>query len=75
MSAMRKEYFRDLLKDCQEICKEMGVEPEDQGPVIAALVQSDSLNGLRKALLSSGFGLGPVLRNFAASQPTSNPQY
>jgi len=53
MSA-RKIYFDDLLKDCLEAVIEADI-PEDQQPaVIAALIQSDSLNGLRKALLQNG---------------------
>lgn len=47
----RQEYFDDLLKDCIEATQRAGVQPEDEGAVVAALVLSDSLNGLRKALL------------------------
>ena len=43
MSQQRTEYFRDLAQDAESISQ----EPQ----VIAALVLSDSLNGLRKALL------------------------
>ena len=76
MSAMRQEYFKDLLRDCMEVCEEMGIEPEDQGPVIAALVQSDSLNGLRKAMLSPGYILAQnAMRNYAPAQSNGAQQY
>jgi hypothetical protein len=52
MSAMRREYFKDLLKDCLDVCEELNIEPDDQGVVIAALIQSDSFNGMRKALMT-----------------------
>lgn len=47
----RQEYFNDLLTDCLEAAKRAGVQPQDEGVVIAALILSDSFNGLRKALL------------------------
>lgn len=47
----RQEYFDDLLRDCKESTRRAEIEPEDEGVVIAALILSDSLNGLRKALL------------------------
>lgn len=47
----RTEYFRDLLSDCETAAKQVGVNDKDLGAVIAALVLSDSYNGLRKALL------------------------
>lgn len=43
MSLQRAEYFRDLYQDA--------VQASDDPTVIAAFVLSDSLNGLRKALL------------------------
>ena len=52
MSA-RKAYFDDLLNDCIDAVHEAGIPPEKQPVVIAALIQSDSLNGLRKALLQN----------------------
>lgn len=52
MSGLRREYFADVLNDAKEACEAAGIEPEDQGPAIAALVLSDSLNGLRKAMLT-----------------------
>lgn len=55
MSAMRQEYFVDLLKDCKEVCEREGIEPDDQGIVTAALIFSDSVNGLRKALMTPSF--------------------
>lgn len=62
MSSMRQEYFVDLLKDCKEVCEREGVEPEDQGIVTAALIFSDSLNGLRKALMTPAFVLAQQSR-------------
>lgn len=49
----RAEYFKDLLVDCIDAVDESGVAPEQQGIVIAALIQSDSYNGLRKALMQA----------------------
>lgn len=71
MSAMRKEYFRDLLRDCLDICEEMEIDPEDQGAVIAALIQSDSTNGLRKALLTPNY----IVAQQAPRQTQVNAQY
>lgn len=47
----RKEYFDDLLQLCGEAVREAGFSPEDEAKVVAALVLSDSINGLRKAML------------------------
>lgn len=52
MSA-RQAYYEDLLEDCMNAVLETGVPEEQQGVVIAALIQSDSYNGLRKALLQA----------------------
>lgn len=49
----RLVYFDDLLKDCLHAVYTLGIPPEHHGVVIAALIQSDSLNGLRKALLQA----------------------
>ena len=49
----RVEYFRDLIEDCQTAVRQAGVDERDEGTVVAALVHSDSYNGLRKALLQS----------------------
>ena len=49
----RSEYFKDLIADCIHAVDEMGVTEEHQGVVIAALIQSDSYNGLRKAMLQA----------------------
>ncbi len=54
MSGQRREYFRDLMADCEAICEEFEVPEEDRAVVTAALVMSDGLNGLRKALLTVG---------------------
>jgi hypothetical protein len=52
MSA-RQAYYEDLLEDCMNAVIETGVPEDQQGVVIAALIQSDSYNGLRKALLQA----------------------
>jgi hypothetical protein len=50
MSA-RQAYYEDLLEDCMNAVIETGIPEEHQGVVIAALIQSDSYNGMRKAIL------------------------
>lgn len=47
----RTEYFKDLLADCLEATRELRLDPADEAVIIAALIKSDSDNGLRKALL------------------------
>ena len=75
MSGMRQEYFADVLNDCIAVCEKHGIEPEDQAVVIAALIFSDSVNGIRKALLTPNYIVAQNgARNFAAT-PQSNPQY
>ena len=49
----RAEYFKDLLVDCLDAVDEVGIGEDQQGAVIAALIQSDSYNGLRKAVLQA----------------------
>lgn len=49
----RKEYFDDLLQLCKDAARDAHIQPEDEAIVIAAMVLSDSLNGLRKALLQA----------------------
>jgi hypothetical protein len=49
----RSEYFKDLIADCVQAVDDLGIDEEHQGVVIAALIQSDSYNGLRKALLQA----------------------
>ncbi len=51
MSLQRIEYFRDLLADACAALEETGVEPQDHALVLAALIESDAANGIRKALL------------------------
>lgn len=51
MAFARIEYFKELLSDCAEAVIAMEIPDEHQGVVIAALIESDSYNGLRKALL------------------------
>ena len=53
MSISRAEYFKDLIEDCKIAVD--GLPDEDKPILIAALILSDSLNGLRKALLQSRF--------------------
>lgn len=55
MSNARTEYWKDLIKDCKAACEAEGVDVEDQGVVIASMILSDSLNGLRKAILTPAF--------------------
>lgn len=47
----RQEYFDDLLNDCIQAVQRAGFDPTEAAMVIAALILSDSLNGLRKAML------------------------
>lgn len=49
----RREYLQDLLTDCLDAVDGVGMAEEDKPIVVAALVLSDSLNGLRKALLQA----------------------
>jgi hypothetical protein len=49
----RQAYFDDLLNDCLSSVEEAGIPEEQKGVVVAALIQSDSYNGLRKALLQA----------------------
>lgn len=51
MTSARQAYFSDLLNDCIDAVNAAGIPTEKQAVVIAALIQSDSLNGLRKVLL------------------------
>lgn len=49
----RSDYFKDLIVDAVEAVDELGIPADQQGAIIAALIQSDSLNGVRKALLQA----------------------
>ena len=71
MSGMRQEYFADVLNDCIAVCKKHGIEPEDQAVVIAALIFSDSVNGIRKALLTPNY----IVAQHAQRQAPSTSQY
>lgn len=51
MTLARTDYFRDLLEDCYAATAAADVPPEQEGAVIAAMILSDSYNGLRKAML------------------------
>lgn len=52
MSSARADYFHDLLKDCLEAAAKTEFDQEEKAVLVAALIISDSLNGLRKALLT-----------------------
>lgn len=49
MSISRAEYFKDLLEDCHIAA--IDYPKEDRAIIMAALIVSDSLNGIRKTLL------------------------
>jgi metal-responsive CopG/Arc/MetJ family transcriptional regulator len=49
----RSEYFKDLIADCVQAVDELDIDEEHHGAIIAALIQSDSYNGLRKAMLQA----------------------
>jgi hypothetical protein len=62
MSA-RQSYFEDLLIDCLGAVENAEVPIEHWGAVVAALVMSDSYNGLRKATIQAeALRLRPVER-------------
>jgi len=50
----RVEYYKDLLADCMDAVDQMEISEEHHGAIIAALIQSDSYNGIRKAVLQAG---------------------
>jgi len=49
----RQQYFIDLLRDCDEAAEQFhgGMNEEQHLQVMTALILSDSLNGVRRALL------------------------
>jgi hypothetical protein len=49
----RKIYFEDLLTDCIDAVESVEIPLDQRGEVIAALVLSDSYNGLRKSILQA----------------------
>ena len=49
----RKIYFEDLLTDCIDAVESVEIPLDQRGEVIAALVLSDSYNGLRKSILQT----------------------
>jgi hypothetical protein len=49
----RKLYFDDLLNDCFDAADAAEVPEEHQPAIVAALILSDSLNGLRKAMVQA----------------------
>jgi hypothetical protein len=58
MTASRKEYLTDLLEDCEALLKEFEgydhecYEGSGKANLIAAMILADSLNGLRKGILT-----------------------
>jgi hypothetical protein len=59
----RVEYYKDLLADCIDAVDQMEISEEHHGAIIAALIQSDSYNGMRKAVLQAGgIPTGTLLR-------------
>jgi hypothetical protein len=59
MTASRKEYWTDLLWDCDELLKAFeGIDPDcyegnGKATIIAAMILADALNGLRKGMLTT----------------------
>jgi len=53
VSISRAEYFKDLLEDCHLAA--IDYPKEDRAVIMAALILSDSLNGIRKTLLQQRF--------------------
>jgi hypothetical protein len=59
MTASRKEYWTDLLEDCDAILKEFEgydhecYEGNGKATIIAAMILADALNGLRKGILTT----------------------
>ena len=51
MTIARTEYFKDVLTDAEIALEQVGYSPEDHIPLLAALIMSDSFNGIRKAIL------------------------
>lgn len=51
MSLQRTEYFEDLLDDARTAVEQVGANPQEAAMLMAALISSDALNGIRKALL------------------------
>ena len=58
MTAARKEYMTDLLMDIDDVLAENHFEGyEGNAGIVAALIIADSLNELRKSLLTVQGGL------------------
>lgn len=55
MSGLRREYMKDVLQDALAVCQDLQIEPEDVGAVVAALIESDSFNGIRKAMMTPAY--------------------
>jgi hypothetical protein len=58
MTASRREYLTDLLEDCDAVLKEFEGydecwEGNGKATLIAAMILADSLNGLRKGILTT----------------------
>lgn len=75
MSGLRREYMKDVLQDALAVCEDVGIPLEDQGVVIAALIQSDSYNGIRKAMLTPNYVVAQqAVRNYAPT-PQGSQSY
>jgi hypothetical protein len=46
----RSVYFNDLLSDCYAATADLNINEADAPAIVCALILSDSLNGLRRAL-------------------------
>ena len=59
MTASRREYWTDLLEDCDKILNNFEGYDEDcwegngKANIIAAMILADALNGLRKGMLTT----------------------
>lgn len=59
MTTSRKEYWTDLLEDCDAILEEFEgydhgcYEGNGKATIIAAMILADALNGLRKGMLTT----------------------
>jgi hypothetical protein len=53
VSLQRQEYFEDLINDAMVVLERRWPEHDvaDQPEVVAALIVSDALNGMRKSML------------------------
>lgn len=64
---VRQAYYADLIADCKGACDQHDIHPDDQATIISAMIVSDAVNGLRKALLGRDHGGSPA--NLRARSP------